>query len=233
MVLMQLTRTHKILIAVITVLVLVSMYMMFVKKTQAPTKDVDVKTSTTTVTKIPGTNIVVEGSGNYTITPVPVKTEKPIPVPDLNRQVTFLASLNLSEDVKKILTDKIITEQSNLKKNSNDINAWINLGIYQKIAGDYAGAVISWKYISEISNDFVSLGNLGNLYAYYLKDNGMSEVYYKKAIERSPTQAYLYIQLSSVYKEVFNDLAKAKAVLDDGLKKMPNDKSLLEAKKNL
>lgn len=230
---MQLTRTHKILIAIITILVLVSMYMMFVKKTEAPTGQNGVKTSTTTVTRIPGTNIVVEGNGNYTVTPVPTKTEKPIPVPDLNRQITFLATLNLSDEVKKILTDKITNEQASLKKNSNDINAWINLGIYQKMAGDYAGAVISWKYVSEISNDFVSLGNLGNLYAYYLKDNGMAEVYYKKAIARAPNQAYLYIQLSSVYKEVFNDLAKAKAILDEGLKKMPNDNSLLEAKKNL
>jgi tetratricopeptide (TPR) repeat protein len=230
---MQLTRTHKILIAIITLLILATMYMMFVKKTEAPVGDSIVKTSTSTTTTIPGTNIVVEGNGNYTVTPVQTKTEKPIAVPDLNRQVNFLASLNLGDDVKKILTYKISTEQNNLKKDSNNINAWINLGIYQKMAGDYAGAVISWKYVSEISNDFASLGNLGDLYAYYLKDNGMSEVYYKKAIARAPNQAYLYIQLSSVYKEVFNDLAKAKAILDEGLKKMPNDKSLLEAKKNL
>jgi tetratricopeptide (TPR) repeat protein len=207
--------------------------MMFVKKTEAPTEDSGIKMSTTTVKVIPGTNIVVEGKGDYTITPIPVKTEKPILVPDLNRPVIFLASLNLADDVKKILIDKINVLQVNLKNNSNDINSWIDMGIYQKMAGDYAGAVISWKYVSDISNDFVSLGNLGDLYAYYLKDNGMAEVYYKKAITRAPNQSYLYIQLSSVYKVIFNDLVKAKAVLDEGLKKIPNDKSLLEAKKNL
>jgi hypothetical protein len=36
-----------------------------------------------------------------------------------------------------------------------------------------------------------------------------------------------------VYKDVFHDLDKARAILDQGLKALPNDPALLEAKNNL
>jgi tetratricopeptide (TPR) repeat protein len=79
----------------------------------------------------------------------------------------------------------------------------------------------------------VALGNLGNLYAYYIKDNAQAENYYKQAIAKGSTQAYLYVQLGEVYRDVFKDAAKAKATADQGLAKIPNDPSLLQFKATL
>ena len=230
---MQLTKTHKILISLITIGILVILVINFTKVGEAPVTSENNNASTTT-TKIPGTDISVDNNGgNYTITQVPVEGSKPVPIPDLNRPITFNSALNLSDEAKKILTDSISNLQNSLKKDPKNIGNWILLGTNYKITGDYAGAVLYWKYASDVSNDSVSLGNLGNLYAYYLKDNAMSEVYYKKAISRAPTQAYLYIQLSDVYRLIFKDNAKATAILDEGLKQIPNDPSLLDAKKKI
>ena len=228
---MQLTKIHKIIIGVVTVLILGGLFMIFTKKSEAPSQNTETASSTTTT--LPGTNIQVQGNGNYTITQVPVENSTAPKIPDLNRPVTFGPTVSLSADVKKIVTDKILALQATLKKDPKSIGSWIDLGTYEKMAGDFSGAILYWKYAADISNDYVSLGNLGNLYAYYLKDNAQAEVYYKKAISRGATQSYLYVQLSDVYKEVFKDLTKAKAILDEGLKKIPNDPALLEAKKNL
>lgn len=190
--------------------------------------------ASTTVTNIPGTGLSVENNGgNYTITEVPVEGSKSVPIPNLNRPIVFNPALNLSDEAKKILTNNINNLQTNLKNDPKNIGNWILLGTDYKITGDYVGAALYWKYASDVSNDYVSLGNLGNIYAYYLKDNGLAETYYKKAIARGPKVSYLYVQLSSVYKEVFNDSIKAKAILDEGLKNIPNDPSLTEAKNNL
>jgi tetratricopeptide (TPR) repeat protein len=230
---MQLTKTHKILIGLITVTVLASGIIWFTRSG----KDLSAKeynNATTTSTNIPGTNLNLENSGGkYTITQIPVEEIKAPAIPDLSRPIVFSESANLNDEAKKILKDRIGSLQVSLKSEPRNINNWVLLGTNYKIIGDYAGAVLYWKYAGDVSNDSVSLGNLGNLYAYYLKDNAMAEVYYKKAIARAPSQAYLYVQLSSVYKEVFNDLVKAKDILDEGLKKIPNDPALLEAKKNL
>jgi hypothetical protein len=102
------------------------------------------------------------------------------------------------------------------------------------MAGDYEGASISWRYVSSVSPaDFISQGNLGDLYAYHIKDKNLAETYYRKAIQNGPTQVYLYTQLSDVYKNVFKDLVRANAIIDEGLKKVPSDKTLLQYKSNL
>ncbi len=230
---MQLTKTHKILISLITIGILVILVIKFTKVGEAPVVDVNNNASTTTK-NIPGTGISVENNGgNYTITEVPVESSKSVPIPDLKRPIVFSQALNLSDEAKKILTDSISSLQVKLKNDPKNIGNWILLGTNYKMVGDYAGASLYWKYASDVSNDSVSLGNLGNLYAYYLKDNAMAEVYYKKAISRAPTQAYLYIQLSDVYRLIFKDNAKATAILDEGLKQIPNDPSLLDAKKKI
>lgn len=229
---MQLTKTHKIIVVVFTALALFGLYLLSIKKAQLPesgTKD----NASTTSTNIPGTDLNIEGNGNYTITQVSTENKKVPKMPDLNRPVTFSSAVSLSDDIKQKITNKIISLEANLKTNPKDVSTWNNLGNYQKMAGDYDGAMLSWKYAGDVSNDFVSYANVGNLYAYYLKDSGMAETYYKKAISRGPTTAYLYIQLASVYIDIFKDLTKANAIIDQGLVNIPNDKSLLETKANL
>lgn len=173
-------------------------------------------------------------SGDYKIEQLPNGGANNVSVPDLNRKVVFGKGIEFDDNVKKIITEKILNLQTALKKDSRDLASWLDLGIYQKMAGDYEGAVLSWKYVSLVSdNDYISLGNLGDLYGYYIVDKNLSVDYYKKAIKRGPTQVYLYTQLSDVYKNVFKDLYLANVIIDEGLKNNPNDKILLQYKASL
>ena len=110
----------------------------------------------------------------------------------------------------------------------------IYLGINQKAAGDYQGAISSWKYASYIvPDDFISLANVGNLYAYFLKDNAEAEVYYKEAIGKGPLNEYLYTQLAEIYRDIFKDLGKARTIVNQGLSQLPGSQNLLQLKESL
>lgn len=194
--------------------------------------------STTGTSTIPGTNIVVQGANgaSYTIEPVPFSEGQgvPQPIPNLDRPVAPAGSATVTAEAKAAAAVKITSLQSRLKKNPADVLAWIDLGMYQKQAGDYQGSVISWQYAGKLSPaDYVSRANLGNLYAYFLKDNGQAEMYYKQAIAKGSTQAYLYTQLAEVYRDVFGDKEKALAIVNQGLSQIPNDANLLQLKASL
>jgi tetratricopeptide (TPR) repeat protein len=129
---------------------------------------------------------------------------------------------------------RIAATQQKLKADKMNWQLWVDLGIYQKQAGDYEGALLSWKYAAYIApGDYVALADIGNLYAYFIKDNAQAESYYKQAIAKGSTQAYLYVQLGEVYRDIFKDAAKAKAIAEEGLSKIPNDPSLLQFKATL
>lgn len=223
------TKNHKIIISAIIIIVLFLIYITFDKKSQnklSEFKDINESQFSTTT----NTNV-----GDYSIEEISTNNiESKLVIPDLNREIVFSVNPPISNDIKKVIEEKVSIIKSELNKNPKSFEGWLNLGIYQKMAGDYEGAKASWIYLSNLyPQSFESLGNLGDLYAYYLKDNGMAETYYKKAISRAPTQSYLYIQLSAVYKDIFKDINKAKAIIEEGLSKIPNDQSLLQIKSNL
>ena len=230
-------KTQKILITIIIVALLVGVVLFVRHSKNTPAGPGTTATSTlptATTTTIGGVNF--QTSGDYTIEQVPVTNSSniPKPIPDLNRPVTFSSTVNLSADAQALATEKIKEFQSLLKKNPADISSWVNLGIYQKMTGDYDGAVLSWTYAHKLlPTDFISLGNLGNLYAYYIHDNAKAEMYYKQALVNCPTQAYLYIQLAEVYRDIFQDITKARAIVDQGFAKIPDDANLLSLKKSL
>ncbi len=236
---MPMTKTHKIIISLVILAILLGGFFLIRKQAQSPanpgtdTSGVATTTSSAaTSTTIGG--VTITGNGGYTITPVPINdtgTVTPQPIPDLNRLVL---SASVSSEAQTRAADKITADQVILKKNPRDLPTWVDLGIYQKMAGDYEGAAISWKYAGRLApTDFVSRGDLGDLYAHFLHDNAQSELYYKQAIAVAPKQAYLYAQLSEVYLYNFKDTAKAKAILDQGLVAIPNDPVLLHMKADL
>lgn len=228
---MEMTKTHKIISLVVFVLVLIlGAYMLTNKK-----ENVDMVENSNASTTDQIISELSANNPNYTIEQVPIENDTPkIPVPDLNRPVTFDTKLVFTDEVKSMITSKIIGLQSQIKADSSKLLPWIDLGMYQKMAGDYEGAKISWEYVSKRApTDFISRGNLGFLFAYHLKNNAMAEMYYKEAISKDPKQTYLYIQLAEVYRDVFGDVSKAKGIIDQGLKVMPGDLALLDFKKNL
>ena len=237
---MTLTKTHKIIISIIAVVILLGIYIALDRRSRRESNNnVDtsqtVATSTDTTTNSNG-QIKTQGTGNYTIEQVPLSEGKgvPQPIPDLNREPVLYTGAIISPEAKTLAVEKIKSLQTQLKTKSADLPAWLDLGMYQKQVGDYDGAILSWKYASKLApTDYISLGNLGNLYAYFLKDNGFAEVYYKQAILKGPTQAYLYTQLAEIYRDIFKDLDKARALINQGLSKIPNNPSLLQFQEGL
>jgi tetratricopeptide (TPR) repeat protein len=233
---MQLTKTHKIVLAILIVLLLLRIYIKFNENSQKAIPNTSNETLSTTTTSAGGIQIKTEGGGSYTIEQVPIDEGKgiPQPIPDLSRPVTFADNIGLTSEVRAIVTQKITNFQNDLKKNANNIKEWIELGSYQKMAGDFDGAVQSWLYASKLMpTDTVSLGNLGNLYAYFIKDIMKAEYYYKEALAKAPTQTYLYLQLAEVYRDLFKDNSKASAIIEQGLMKFPYDPNLLQMKSTL
>jgi hypothetical protein len=234
---MTMTNTQKILWTIIILLVLV--FIFIAVKEHGTTPAVTMATSTTqtsssTATTIPGTNIQVQGNGNYTITPIPVTGQMPQGEPDLNATVHFGTDPSLSPDIRATVEQKVSAAQAILKSNPTDVNTWINLGIYQKMGGDYTATIASWTYAGKLSpTNYISFGDLGDLYAYFLHDTTTAEKYYTEAIANGPTQAYLYIQLAEIYHDIDHNSAHALTTINQGLTKIPNDPSLLSYKASL
>jgi len=233
---MQLTNTHKIIISIVIVIVLLTIYIFFDGK--SPGQDQLIRENQiSTSTAIGSNNIgITSEGGGYKIEQVPITEGKgvPKPMPDLSRPVFFDISISLTPEIKTMITERITGMQTELKKNASNFSAWLDLGTYQKMGGDYAGTILSWEYASRLAPaDYISLGNLGNLYAYFLKDSAKAETYYKQAIARGPMQAYLYVQLAEVYRDINKDSTKALAIINTGLSKIPNNPDLLQLKSSL
>lgn len=230
------SKNQKIILAGIVVLLAVGIYYRFNKSEEiSGNNDSGLATTTNATTTSKVVTISPGGGEGYTIEEVPITTtKKTIPMPDLNRPVTFNNDLVFTDEVRAMVTAKIKGLQDQIKADKTKLLPWIDLGMYQKMSGDYEGAKISWKYVSEVApNDFLSRGNLGNLYAYYLKDNAMAETYYKDAISKDVKQIYLYVQLAEVYRDVFHDIDKSKSIIEEGLKKNPGNEALLQFKGSL
>lgn len=147
-----------------------------------------------------------------------------IPIPNLNRPINITG--NLSEAEKKAVTAKIAEISSALKESPDLFESWLVLGIYRKMIGDYEGAREIWEYAAALRpGDFIPFNNLGDLYAYYLKDTKKAEEYFSKAVELSPNRVHLYQSFYDFYRYVMKDDAKAKAILEKGIAANPGSAS--------
>lgn len=154
------------------------------------------------------------------------ETEKLVsaPVPNLDRKIPAGTSQSV--------TDKINDLSAKLKENNNLFSYWLELGIYRKSAKDYDGAIEAWEYASVLNpGSSVPFNNIGDLYAYFIKDSAKAEEYLLKAIETEPHYAYGYYKMAEVYIEVIKDTGKAKNILREGIKANPNTSQDLQ--KNL
>lgn len=237
---MEITKTHKIIVSILAVILLFGTYIAFDSRSKISQDEEDVVNTSeeiATTTSSSNTQTITNSDGTiYTIEKVapPVAKVVPKPIPDLNRVVIKSPLANVSEKDYLTASTKVKEYQTLLKNDPTLIPVWLDMAMYQNIGGDYEGAIISWKYVALLDPaNYVSLANIGNTYAYYLKDNAQTEIYYKKAIEKGSTVVYLYYQLAEIYVNIFKDPAKARAIIDLGLQRIPNDPVLLEFKASL
>jgi len=177
--------------------------------------------------------VTIQGEGDMKgvkIEPVAITNNKPtvnISLPNLNKEIKITADMN--EEAKRIATDKIQDLSSHLKKDNDNLENWLVLGVYRKTIGDYEGAKEVWEYASAIRpQNSISFNNLGELYAYQLKDNVKAEENYKKAIENDPSAIYIYRNFFDFYRYFAKDTAKARAILEQGIAANPSTSSDLK-----
>lgn len=175
------------------------------------------------VTKKVG-DLDIVGSGDFAINDAEIPQEQNQPdkkatvaeIPDLDREVKISAVL--PEDSKKILENKIMEVSAVLKKDPSLSDYWLELGRLRSAIGDYEGAKLAWEYLTKIRpENFVPFNNLGELYAYYLKDYKKAEENYAKAVERGPENIPAYRNFYEFYRFVLKNDAKAKAILEQGI----------------
>lgn len=171
----------------------------------------------------------IKGSGDFTVEDIKLLKENnqfnkktTIGIPDLDREIKVY-SPDISEDAQKIAISKIKEAVSFLKKDNKSEDYWLELGRLRNMIGDYEGAKEVWEYISAVSpKSSTSFNNLGELYAYYLKDNAKAEKNYAKAIENDPSAIYIYRNFFDFYRFVAKDPTKARALLEKGIAANPS-----------
>ncbi len=169
----------------------------------------------------------------YTITPIPIEAlittyqgrdpAEVRPVPD---EVKLF-----SEEQKTVLFAAIREAGEAVKKNPDDFESWLLVGVRKKIIGDFEGARDAWVYAGVIRplND-VSFANLGELYWRYIPDFPKSEENFKRAFQNNPANTQARISLAELY---FYSYAEKKGLFDDvlleGLAAIPGDLNLMKA----
>ncbi len=179
----------------------------------------------TTKTVLPK-GINIEGTGDYTVKITPIKTKnESVKVPNLDRKIVF--TVNISVKTQNILKQKIEDISNKLKKDSNVSVNWIALGTYRKNIGDYDGALEAWNYAIYLSpSNSVVYNNIGDLYAYFLKDNVLAEKNLLKAIDVAPKDIYSYFKMSEFYVDILKNQSAARAIVKKGIKENPDSVEL-------
>jgi len=195
----------------------------------------NIKSASSTIKAIEGSNLAIEGEGDFKVNPIKIEEEKKLDSEGaalLDRVAQPIS--NIDQGSAERALEKISEISISLREDPENVENWLVLGVYRKIIGDYQGAADVWNYVGGISPDnYVSYNNLGELYAYYLKDNTKAEVSYKKAIENGKNMIFIYRNFHDFYRNVLKDEAKAKAILEQGIAANPDTSQDLQNLLNL
>lgn len=78
---------------------------------------------------------------------------------------------------------------------------WFLFGYNKEFLNDHEGAVLAWERAFELQpQNFVTAGNLGNTYQYFLKNYPKAEFFYQRSLELQPTYTTAYQGLVDLYR---------------------------------
>ncbi len=108
------------------------------------------------------------------------------------------------------------------------IEDWLSIGFIKKFFNNYAGARDAWEYAKLVRPEDARVWhNLGMLYSLYLKVPGLAEQNLKAAIRLDPLEASYWTALADLYRYGTPPrLAAAVTVIQDAIKKLPDDLNL-------
>lgn len=126
--------------------------------------------------------------------------------------------------------ERFETASSNVKNSPDGFHfaGVLDMGAIKKYVGDYEGARDIWIFMGEQRPlNSISFGNLGDLYAGFLKEPENAEAAYLKAIENDPEDINFYINLSDLYRYEFEGgEEKVKELLTKGVEANPEQADL-------
>ena len=212
---------------VAAVVVIGGVFFVYSRTALAPTTNVATNTSPTSSSTVLGNGVSISVPAGATVTIIPSGSS--VTAPSLTTSIIISSPLSL--DAQILLRNKENAVIAVLQKDPNNVAAWLDLAIDRKIGGDYSGAAAIWKYLTKTaptSVAYIAYGNLGGLYADYLKDYPTAEADYKQAIALSPHTIDYYRELYTIYKYVYKTNTTAAAdILVQGIKANPGNPDLL------
>jgi len=117
-----------------------------------------------------------------------------------------------------------------LRKDPGLYDHWMDLALYRRSIGDFVGAREAWEYAALLRpEDFIPPHNLGDLYTYDLVDYRKAEASYLASLKLDATAIIVYQKLYELYRFKMKDNAKAKAILEEGIKKNPSTSERLRS----
>lgn len=152
-----------------------------------------------------------------------VKEENPLRVKALSiLSRPPIIKVSLREAAKNQALEKIKQAGELLKNDYDQQGVWLELGAYRKLIGDYDGAIEAWDFLGVIRpQSYISFANLGDLYAFYLKDFGKGERNFLKSIDLEPANINAYMQLATIY-EAAKESDKIEPILLRGINNSPS-----------
>lgn len=111
-----------------------------------------------------------------------------------------------------------------LKEKPDHFDTWIAVGIHKKFFNNFQGARDAWEYAKLLKSEVVlPYLNLGNLYAYHIRDLVKAESNFFAASQRDPNNVFgSYYSLADFYRN-FGFKDKAIAAYQKVLALTPND----------
>lgn len=190
-------------------------------------------TTASTTTIHLGNGVSVTGAAG-SIEAVPTSTVQP---PALSTNIIIASNTTLPPDAQTVLKSDETALISQIKKDPTRVDLWLKLGVYRKMAGDYAGAIVAWNYVAAAapsSASYVAYGNLGDLYMNFQVNYPKAEANYKAAITIKPTVIDYYKDLYILYTSFYKtNQGQANAVVAQGLKANPGNADLLQLQSQL
>ena len=144
--------------------------------------------------------------------------------PSLNRTIVIPASFSPAD--ASLIKESIAKLVESIKKSPENGALWAEFGLKRKGIEDYEGAKEAYEYALKLMpNNAMVADSLGVIYGDYLKDYTKAVRYFRLAIDIDPSANYRYMRLFELYRYALKDNGKAKAILEEGLRAIPNEPS--------
>lgn len=155
--------------------------------------------------------------------------------PTLNGGIVIATSVSADQAAQLRSQETALITQ--LKAAPTRVDLWLKLGMYRKLAGDYAGAIAAWNYVAQAGPttiNFIAYGNLGDLYMNFDVNYPKAEANYLAAIKIKPIYIDYYRDLFMLYTSFYKtNQGQANAIVAEGLKSNPGNADLLQLQAQL